>query len=264
MKTTPELITYDLSSLRTACPAIFAQEPAPGVSDRYSFIPTDEVLEPLLEEGWRVTDFRSQPRGRGGPPNPTGFHMLRLVPPGKIVSIGDGRMEACLMNSHNRSRKINVRAGIYRLVCKNGLMLPSGMSVGQSSLHLDTQITVDDVLAAFNAVAASFTRVCGAVDMLKARSLSPTEQAEFAAAALMSRYGNCTPTISTDAILRPRRDADRGDTLWLTLNRVQENIMWGVRDGKHHSKPIGSLVEQTRVNSAIWSLAEELLARSNN
>jgi len=254
--------TYALESLRQSCPAIFADRPAPGVSDRYSFIPTHEILSPLISSGWRVTDSRSQSRGRGGLPDPTGFHMLRLIPPGEPVPMMGGRIEACLLNSHNRTRRVTVRTGIWREVCKNGLMLPSGMATSHTRLHLSGQITKEDVIEALTFIARDMPRVAGKVRLMEVRNLRVVEQQEFAAAALTSRYGAAPPTISATAILSSRRQVDEGDNLWVVLNRVQENIMCGCRDGDHHSRPIVSLTEQVRVNTALWKLAEEMLARN--
>lgn len=258
------LITYELESLRSSCPAIFADAPAPGVSDRYSFIPTHAVIAPLLKEGWRITDFKSQHTGRNGPPDPTGFHLLRLVPPGKVREVRGGRFEACLLNSHNRSRRITARAGLYRLVCKNGLMLPTGMAAETCRLHLDGQIKVGDVIDAFAAIAASYPRIADSVEVFAKRDLTLEERVEFADACLMARYGNGPRTVTSQAVLTPRRIADASDDLWTVLNRVQENIIWGCRDGRHMSKPVSSLVEQARVNVKMWELAEELMARGRN
>jgi hypothetical protein len=185
-----------------------------------------------------------------------------MIPPGEVVTIGDGHLEAILLNSHNRTRRLSARAGVWRLVCKNGLMLPAGMAIAETRLHLDTHINVQDVIAGFNAVAKSYPQIAGSVEQLKKRTLSPAEQTEFAAACLASRYGKAPPTVGTEAVLKARRTADEGDSLWLTLNRVQENIMWGTTDGRHSSKPISSLIEQTRVNTKLWELATELLQRN--
>ncbi|NWO11391.1 hypothetical protein HLV40_13405 [Chromohalobacter salexigens] len=44
------ILTHD--QLHRTAPAIFAQEPDAGVSDRYGFVPTINVVDALQAEGW--------------------------------------------------------------------------------------------------------------------------------------------------------------------------------------------------------------------
>ncbi|HRI37099.1 MAG TPA: DUF932 domain-containing protein, partial [Nitrospira sp.] len=250
MKT--ENVSLTLESLRSSVPAIFATQPAPGVSDHYSFVPTLRVLSPMLAEGWTI-HRASQQGNRMHTPSPYGAHQVVLRHE-SLPTSGEGTAEIWLFNSHDRSRRLFFGCGFFRLVCSNGLVAMTGGLAQTKMLHLDTVIKIDELMDAVNNVSKKAPLMMKRVAEFKKVSLSPARQTEFATEALKARYCGYPPTVSTEAVLGARRKLDEGDNLWLVFNRVQENIMKGCIDGKHTSKPLASLTEQTRVNTKLWAL----------
>jgi len=61
------------------------------------------------------------------------------------------------------------------------------------------------------------------------------------------------------SILAPRRDADKGDNLWVIGNRIQESILSGgnafvdKRGRMRTAKPIRNLDKQLKLNQDVWS-----------
>ena len=53
----------NLETLRSQVPSIFATTPAPKMSQKYTFVPTVEILENFDREGWKV--FSAKQNGMG-------------------------------------------------------------------------------------------------------------------------------------------------------------------------------------------------------
>lgn len=102
------------------------------------------------------------------------------------------------------------------------------------------------------------------------RSPATSHAPIFARAALSVKYDDAPPITESQA-LAVRRQEDAAPTLWNTLNRVQESLIRGgdryrlevEREGRRtvqrrQTQPVNSVDGQTRVNRAIWQLAEEM------
>ena len=106
--------------IQEIAPSIFTTEPSEKVSDKYSFIPTVQVLEDMNELGWKPYEV-AQRKGRNGS-HPYSKHMIRLRNT-NLGMIGDSVPELVLTNSHDGRNAFNLHAGVFRLVCANGLII---------------------------------------------------------------------------------------------------------------------------------------------
>ena len=113
------IITLD--QLKETTPSVFATEPSGKVSDRYSFVPTFELLEKFMDEGWVISSGNQMGKGLHG------RHQIRLRN-GELPQVGDTLVEAVINNSHNGTSLFSVSAGLHRLVCSNGLTVPTSIS----------------------------------------------------------------------------------------------------------------------------------------
>ena len=114
-------------------------------------------------------------------------------------------------------------AGAFRFVCCNGWW---SANVCKRHSHLRTKGNAkDEVIEGAFRVLDDFEAVDGSIDDMKAITLKPEEQRAFATAALTLRYGERTEgqppaPITAEQLNSPRRIEDRGDSLWLTFQRV--------------------------------------------
>jgi hypothetical protein len=107
------------------------------------------------------------------------------------------------------------------------------------------------------------------VEQMAARTLSDPERRDFAAAALHVRYPNAEQHVPVlpDQLLSARRNADFGNSLWLTYNVVQENLVAGGLHGRSASgrssctRAIRAIREDVRINVGLWNHAMTLLDR---
>jgi hypothetical protein len=105
---------------------------------------------------------------------------------------------------------------------------------------------------------------------MAAINLSGDEQTAFARAALPLRFDaeNTSKEFSISSVLRPRRIADNGASLWNTFNRVQESMLKGGfsyraensngRMEYRTARPVNNVSDDVRLNKSLWALAESM------
>jgi hypothetical protein len=269
-RTSREAEPMTLDQVRVAAPSVFADHAWDGVSNRYSFIPTIAVVESLLSEGWNITRARQQ---RVMLPEKTEFtrHILRFRRDFKSLVVGDVFPEIVLLNSHDRGSAYQMHAGLYRLVCSNGLVVDDSTFARLSIRH--TGNVLDDVRRGAENIAQEVPRIMGEVEDMRTISLTPDERGIFARTALPLKFDESLP-ITPAQLLAPRRYGDDKTDLWTTFNTIQENLTKGgiryyteahrndegalVPERRHRTREVKSILEDTKLNKALWTLAEEM------
>jgi len=87
----------NFETLKSQVPAIFTTSPSPKMSDRYTFVPTMDILGNFEQEGWQVYSAKQTGRSQFA------THEIRLRN-GELPAVGDSLIEAVIRNSHNASR----------------------------------------------------------------------------------------------------------------------------------------------------------------
>lgn len=214
-----------LDDLRRNAPSVFAENARPGVSSRYTFVSTAQVVDLLQSEGWEPVLARQQ---RVRLPERQGFqmHELRFARRddlGKsMFDVGDVRPELVLQNAHDGTRAYRIDAGLYRLVCRNGLVVADAHFAHVAIRHFDG--TPEKFAAAAQSVASSTPRVLDAVAHWQSVQLTEIERDEFVRRAIGLRWepdDNATRLIVPWKLLRPVRYGDSATDLWTTFNVVQ-------------------------------------------
>lgn len=252
--------------LRRLAPSIFAEHAMPGVSEAYSFLPTVHAVDALRNVGWQpvwVSEQTVRLDARKGFQK----HMIRLQRADLIGQAAEFCPEVCLVNSHDRSSAYQLHAGIFRLICGNGLIVADTTFERVSIRHtgFEPSLVVDASLKVLD----SLPQLTDAVESFRARRLTPAETTAFAESAILLRYDELeVAPVSPQKLLEARRTQDARDDLWTTFNRVQENLIRGGLkdysrrkvDGKRfpRTRAIAGLDENVRLNKALWHLAEAL------
>lgn len=255
--------TLSLEEVRQRAPAVFAEAPHERTSPKYTFIPTERVLAGLMNAGF-VPVQAQQAATRSASPRHA-RHVLRLRRRYETVQLRDAIPEVVFLNSHDGTSAYQLRMGLFRVVCTNGLIVSRGAFPGVCVAHRGN--IVDEVVEGAIRVTEQFEQLAGQVERMEARQLLKDDQRAFARAALATRYPDALERgLSPAQLLRCRRVEDLQDNLWSTFNRVQENLLGGGLIG--HSKNsritrtrrISSIREDVRINSRLWDLAAEVLA----
>ena len=117
-----------IDQIKSTAPSVFTTTPSPKMSDKYVFVPTFEILENFEREGWELSSVKQTGRGIHS------VHELRLRN-GELPKVGDSLVEAIIRNSHNGMATFSVSAGLHRLVCSNGLTVPTSLSESFNIRH---------------------------------------------------------------------------------------------------------------------------------
>jgi hypothetical protein len=250
--------------MRSVAPSIFAAGKHASRSERYTYIPTIEVLRGLRHEGFEpfmVAQGKSRTEGR----NEFTKHMIRMRHAGQ-ASASQEANEIILINSHDGASSYQMLAGVFRFVCCNGLVVGDVAN----DIRIPHKGNVQgEVIEGAVRVLSDFEAVDESKDAMKAIELQPEEQAAFATAALTLRYGERGESqppapISAEQLLHARRPEDLGHSLWTTFQRIQENAVRGGQPGRSaqgrrmRTREVASIDRGVSLNRALWVLAEEM------
>lgn len=250
--------------LRYRAPSIFSEKPQVDVSNRYQFIPTIKMVQALQKEGWYPTKAQEcavrLDSHRGFQKHLIRFQREDLVLNGEAI-------EVVLINSHNRSAAYQLMAGVFRIVCSNGMIV--GDTFGRVSVkHIN--FNPDELIEASYQVIKNAPEIAHSMNEMRAIPLSLPEREIYAESAALILYEDKEKIpFKTEKLLRPKRysDQDKND-LWSTFNIVQENVMKGGLGGyKRNDKgqvrwsstrKIKSIDRDVKVNKALWNLTEKM------
>jgi hypothetical protein len=252
-----------LDAVRARAPAVFAPSADERMSSKYTFLPTERILTGLMSAGFVPVDARQASARRGNPIHAR--HIVRLRPQFDTVQLRDSVPEVVFLNSHDGSSAYQLRMGLFRVVCTNGLIVSRGAFPAYCVSHRGN--IVDDVIAAALKVAERFGSLAEQVGRMEQRHLFKDEQLTFAEQALRLRYPEPAQSGMQPAqLLACRRSEDVGDDLWRVYNRIQEHLLRGglsrrsINGRLTRTRPIGSIRRDVTLNGQLWDLAMERLA----
>lgn len=256
--------------LRAIAPSIFAEKPWHAMSAKYAFIPTIQVVERLRGEGFlpfQAMQSRSRIEGKGDFTK----HMIRFrdMRQGVArVNVGGDLVvpEVLVINAHDGMSAYHVMSGIFRFICENGLVLCDGESSHASVRHSGN---TDGVIDVTYELVEQFPKVLESIERFSALRLEAPQQVAFATAALALKYDEGAAPITPQELVAPSRTEDAAPTLWNTLNVVQEHLIDGglkyrkqdPTTGKRRrgtTRAVSGISENTRLNKALWTLANEM------
>ncbi|CAG9230999.1 DUF932 domain-containing protein [Burkholderia vietnamiensis] len=248
--------------IRSVAPSIFADGKHASRSERYTYIPTIDVLRGLRNEGFQPF-MVCQSRVRDPGKREYTKHMLRLRHATQIV--GEEANEVVLLNSHDGTSSYQMLAGVLRFVCQNGMV--AGDSVRDIRIPHKGNIARNVIDGAFD-VLDILDLIREQTDSMRGVELDRAEQHAFARSALALRYAPTdteAPSPVTDSqLLAPRRFEDRRDDLWTVFNRVQENLTKGGLHGRSRTgramstRPVTGIDQNVKLNRALWMLADAM------
>lgn len=256
------------SEMRRMAPAAFADAPAPFVSNRYQFLRTADLLPVMEDAGWLpVAASQTKPRRR----DPLRVqHMLRFAEASALErargDLNETVPQAIIINSHNRRTRLIMRAGLYRFICTNGMVI--GKEYAQVGLIHHSGDLRSETERGLELVRNNMERVAGVIEHWREIPLTEGQQHTFAAEAAALRFGARAGQYTPQQVLEAQRPEDVGDDLWHVFNRVQENLtktqLHGVSaNGRRvRSRAINGIVMDAQFNGELWSTAESWAERA--
>jgi hypothetical protein len=265
----------DLEQIAHLAPSAVATTAHASRSERYTYIPTIEVIKGMQSEGFFPV-FAKQSTARDESKANFTKHMVRFRRSGQDLAVGDVFPEIVLVNSHDGSSAYELMAGLWRLACSNGMTVSESTLAAIKVRH--TGNIVHNVIEGSFSIAEQSQKTLGKVKDWTGLQLTDGEQGIFAEAAHTLRFadenGQTHTPITPRQLLDIRRTADSGNDLWRTFNRVQENTVRGGLTARTRSgydadqrwqrsravttREIKGIDQDVKLNRALWTLAEKM------
>ena len=266
-----------LEELKEIAPSIFTEKGSDKTSSKYTHIPTDRVIKDLELLGWGVVDAKEVNARQD-----KGYQKHLVVFRNPDVSINkkstnvDGKVfedivfpQILVTNSHDGKNSFKFQAGLYRMVCENGLVIADQQFEDYTIRHMGydfeaLQGVIKDMISNLDLTVESMNK-------MRKIELDENQQFEFAKKLLDIRVegtDNLYREEQIGDILVPQRKEDFGDDLWSVFNRVQENIVEGnfkyynakTLGTERQARPIKNFKQDMDVNKKLFSAALEYAA----
>ena len=263
-----------LEELKEIAPSIFTKKGSDKTSSKYTHIPTDRVIKDLELLGWGVVDAKEVNARQD-----KGYQKHLVVFRNPDVSINkkstnvDGEVfedivfpQILVTNSHDGKNSFKFQAGLYRMVCENGLVIADQQFEDYTIRHMGydfeaLQGVIKDMISNLDLTVESMNK-------MRKIELDENQQFEFAKKLLDIRVegtDNLYREEQIGDILVPQRKEDFGDDLWSVFNRVQENIVEGnfkyynakTLGTESQARPIKNFKQDMDVNKKMFSAALE-------
>tara|TARA_Y100001958_G_C21211415_1_gene537118 strand:+ start:630 stop:1463 length:834 start_codon:yes stop_codon:yes gene_type:complete len=263
-----------LEELKEIAPSIFTKKGSDKTSSKYTHIPTDRVINDLELLGWKVVDAKEVNARQD-----KGYQKHLVVFRNPDVSINkkstnvDGEVfedivfpQILVTNSHDGKNSFKFQAGLYRMVCENGLVIADQQFEDYTIRHMGydfeaLQGVIKDMISNLDLTVESMNK-------MRKIELDENQQFEFAKKLLDIRVEGTDNMYKEDQIgdiLVPQRKEDFGDDLWSVFNRVQENIVEGnfkyynakTLGSERQARPIKNFKQDMDVNKKLFSAALE-------
>jgi hypothetical protein len=252
--------------IRQIAPSVFTEKAdSSSTSKHYVHIPTENVIDDMASLGWGVVDAKqvNARKSQGYQKHMVVFGNDDLVVEGKD---GDTVMPRILLtNSHDGKNAFTFQAGLYRLVCSNGLVVADAEFASMKIRHMGYDLK--ELKTVINEIVEKLPLTVECMNRLKAKQLSEEEKMEFAEKALRTRLPESQlSTFTFDNIqdlLKPTRIEDSGDDMWSVYNVIQEKIIhgmfetYGTRGRVRKARKIKNFSQDTKVNQDLYKLALE-------
>lgn len=262
METTTNTIPFlSRETLALAVPSALASAHDGRRSNRYTFVPTTEIVDSMEANGWGVVRARG-PKSRTELSRGFGLHQLEFQDR-NAVAFSDPRNGSKpifprihIINSHNGTSRFEVLAGLYAMVCSNGLMVSAG-SVGEFSVRHNSSFNAEEAHRIIGEFRDRMATMGDAIEKWADINMSTGQQRQFAESAARIRWNKADDIVpDADTLLARRRTEDGAPNLWTVFNVVQENLIGGgFKRDRRVARPISQLRESNRINAELWDLA---------
>ena len=249
------------SEIRQLASSIFTTQGAPGTSDKYAHISTEKIIDDMQLLGWGVVDAK-QVKARKG----EGYQKHLVVFRNNDIQItaedGDNVFPQILLtNSHDGKNAFTFTAGLFRMVCENGLVVSSREFENMKIRHYG--YSFEELQETIKAMVEKLPLTVESLNKFRQVELSQEQALDFAKKALEVRLGDLDNIqIDYQDLLTPTRSEDRGNDLWSVYNVIQEKVIHGMFNYKYgvksrKARKIKNFKQDLVINERLYDLALE-------
>ena len=245
------------SEIREVAPSVYAEEPSGHVSEKYTFIPTTQVIEDMENLGWKVYSAE-QRTARTRVRNNHTKHLLRFRNE-RLDTILGCYPEITLTNSHDGRNAFQFYVGLYRPEDKSSFVIRHSSLDGLRIKH--QWYTLDEVRSVTQKVVDHLPILIEQVELLDNTVITTAEQRQYVLKAMMTRWGKDYPDILTQVVMNPVRG--KNVTLWNAFNNIQDKILNGgitytlPSKRKQTVRAITNVDLKIKINEDLWEVTQE-------
>ena len=255
--------------LSEMAPSIFTMTPSSEVSKKYTHIPTERVIDDMELLGWKPVDAK-EVQARTKSTQGVQKHMLVFRNDDVVINGEDGDTvypQILITNSHDGKNAFQFTAGLFRMICENGLIIATDEFADLKMRHMG--YTFEDLQVLIRGMVEKLPLTVEAMNKMKNVELEEEQMFNLAKSFLNIRVEGTNNTFNNQAIedvLESQRKKDEGNMLWEVFNRVQENIIEGnfeykTPSGKlRQARVIKNFKQDQDVNKKMFSEALKLVA----
>ena len=252
-------------NMKSLAPSIFAEKPSSEVSKHYTHIPTTKVIDDMEMLGWKPIEAKEVKARKN---STRGFqkHLIVFRNDDVVINGEDGDTvfpQILLTNSHDGKNAFQFQAGLYRLICSNGLVIADTQFEAVKMRHMG--YTFEDLQEKIKEMVEKLPLTVESMNKMKAQEMEQEQIIQFAKDALNTRFKEDELNriqIDLKELVNPVRKEDQGNDLWSVFNVVQEKIVTGDFEyraaGKvRKAREIKNFKQDMKINKELFNVALE-------
>ena len=255
-------------NMKSLAPSIFAEKPSSEVSKHYTHIPTTKVIDDMEMLGWKPIEAKEVKARKN---STRGFqkHLIVFRNDDVVINGEDGDTvfpQILLTNSHDGKNAFQFQAGLYRLVCSNGLVIADTQFEAVKMRHMG--YTFEDLQEKIKEMVEKLPLTVESMNKMKAQEMEQEQIIQFAKDALNTRFKEDELNriqIDLKELVSPVRKEDAGNDLWSVFNLVQEKVVEGDFEyisgvKMRKARKIKNFKQDLDVNQKLFEVAKEFAA----
>tara|TARA_R110000737_G_scaffold114233_1_gene147279 strand:- start:58 stop:888 length:831 start_codon:yes stop_codon:yes gene_type:complete len=266
-KNSKELQFLSNEQIKEAAPTVFTEKPAENVSKHYTHIPTVQVIDDMKKLGWGVVNAQ-QVKARKDTTKGFQKHLVTFRNPNVVINGEDGDTvfpQILLTNSHDGKNAFTFTAGLFRLICSNGLVIADEKFNDVKMRHMG--YTFEDLQVQIKEMVEKLPLTVESMNKMKGIELNKKQMRSLAKKALTTRFTEDqlkVTKIDLDQIINPIRDEDKGNDLWSVFNVIQEKIIEGdfsyMSGAKiRKARQVKNFKQDMDINKKLFAMTEEFI-----
>jgi hypothetical protein len=269
MLKTNSITPLSKKDLNEIAPSIFTTVPSPEVTDKYTHIPTEKVIDDMELLGWLPVEAK-EVKARTKDTSGYQKHLVVFRNNDVVINGEDGDTvfpQILLTNSHDGKNCFQFTAGLFRMICENGLVIADTEFEDIKMRHMG--YTFEDLQVLIKDMVEKLPLTVDAMNNMKNTQLEEDKILTLAQELLDIRVEgtkNVYPVEAIEEVAFAQRKEDTNDDLWTVFNRIQENIIEGnfeykTPSGKlRQARIIKNFKQDMDVNKKMFSKAIEYAA----
>ena len=217
-------------NIASLAPSVFSTKPSSDVSSKYTHIPTEKVIDDMEQLGWKPIEAKEVKARKN---STKGFqkHLLVFRNEDVVINGDDGDTvfpQILLTNSHDGKNSFQFQAGLYRMICSNGLVIADAQFEAVKMRHMG--YTFEDLQIKIKEMVAKLPLTVESMNKMKETILEETEILSFAREAIATRFNKeelRRIEVDLKDLTFPIRKEDEGNDVWSVFNVVQEKLLTG-------------------------------------